>query len=33
MLVHDECPRFNWKLAVIEGLTMGNDGMVCSANI
>ena len=33
MLVHDECPRINWKLAVIEGLTTGNDGMVRSANI
>ena len=33
MLVHDECPRINWKLAVIEGLTTGNDGIVHSANI
>jgi len=33
VLVHDECPRINWKLAVIEGLTTGNDGMVRSANI
>ena len=27
------CPRINWKLVVIEGLTTGNDGMVRSANI
>jgi len=33
VLVHDECPRMNWKLAVIEDLTKGNDGMVRSATI
>ena len=33
MLVHDECPRVNWKLAMIEGLTTDNDGMVRSTNM
>jgi len=33
VLVHGDCPRINWKLAVIEGVTTGNDGMVRSANI
>ena len=33
VLVHDECPRMNLKLAVIKGLTKGNDGMVQSATI
>jgi len=33
VLVHDECPRINWKLAVVEDLSTGNDGMVRSANI
>jgi len=31
--MHDDgtCP--NWKLAVVEGLVKGNDGIVCSATI
>jgi len=33
VLIHDECPRINWKLAVVEDLIPGNDGMVRSANI
>ena len=30
---HDECPRINWKLPVVEDLTIGNNGMICSAKI
>ena len=33
VLVHDDCPRKNWKMAIIESLNMGNDGRVRSANI
>ena len=33
VLVHDDCVRVNWKLAVIEGLVEGNDGLVRSATI
>ena len=35
MLVHDDCPRMNWKMAVavVEGLVTGNDGGVYSASI
>ncbi|XP_065886661.1 uncharacterized protein [Dysidea avara] len=33
VLVHDDCPHIDWKLAVTEGLTTGNDGMVHLANI
>ena len=33
MLVHDDCPRMNWKMAIVEGLVTGNDGRVRSATI
>ena len=33
VLVHDDTPRIKWKLAVIEGLNKGSDGLVRSANI
>ena len=33
MLVHDENPRSTWKLAVVEGLIEGDDGLVRVANI
>ena len=33
VLVHDETPRMTWKMAVIEQLIRGNDGLVRAANI
>lgn len=33
MLVHDDCPRINWKMAIVESLVKGNDGLVRSATI
>ena len=33
VLVHDDTPRIKWKLAVIEGLNKGSDGLIRSANI
>ena len=33
MLVHDDKPRNLWKLAIIEELIRGNDGLVRAANI
>ena len=33
MLVHDNSPRVNWKLAVVESLVEGNDGFVRSATV
>ena len=33
MLVHDDTARINWKLAVIESVNKGADGLVRSANI
>lgn len=33
VLVHDEGPRINWKLAVVESLLPGKDGHVRSVNI
>ena len=33
VLVHDDKPRTMWKLAVIEELIRGNDGLVRAANI
>jgi len=33
VLVHDDCVRVNWKLAVVESLAEGNDGLVRSATI
>ena len=32
ILIHDDKPRLNRKLAVIEDLLMGNDGFVRAAN-
>ena len=33
VLVHDDTPRINWKLAVVEELIVGNDGLVRAAHI
>ena len=33
VLVHDNTTRVNWKLAVIELLNKGGDGMIRSTNI
>ena len=33
VLVHDDKPRNSWKLAIIEELIRGNDGLVRAANI
>ena len=33
VLVHDEGPRSTWKLAVVEDLIEGGDGLVRAANI
>ena len=33
VLIHDDCPWINWKMAVIESVVTGNDGEVRSANI
>ena len=33
VLVHNDTPRTMWKLAVIEELIRGNDGLVRAANI
>ena len=33
VLVHDDCPWINWKMAVLESLVTGDDGFVRSANI
>ena len=33
VLVHDDTARVNWRLAVIESLNKGEDGLVRSANI
>ena len=33
MLVHDESPRLTWKLAVVESLIEGGDGLIRAANI
>lgn len=33
VLVHDDSPRSTWKLAVIESLIKGGDGLVRAANI
>ena len=32
-MVHDDKPRNTWKLAVIEEIIRGNDGLVRAANI
>ena len=33
VLLHDDCPRISWKMAVVEGLVKGGDGLVRSVNI
>ena len=33
VLVHDDGPRINWKMAVVESLATGKDGQVRSANV
>ena len=33
VIVHDEKPRMQWKLALVEGLTKGGDNLVCAAHI
>ena len=33
MLVHDDGPRVQWRLAVVEDLIHGGDGLVRAANI
>jgi hypothetical protein len=32
-LIHDDSPRIKWKLAVIEDLITGNDGLIRAANL
>ena len=32
VLVHDDCPLINWKMAVVEGIMTGSDGLACSQN-
>jgi len=33
VLMYDESPRTTWKLAIVEGLITGKDGLVHAANI
>ena len=33
VLVHDYCPRINWKIVVVESLMKGSDGLTCFVNI
>ena len=33
VVVHDDTPRLQWKLAVVDDLVKGNDGLVHSAHI
>ena len=33
VLVHDDCPRIAWKLATVEEVLKGNDGLIRAANI
>ena len=33
VLIHDDAPRITWKLAVIEELLNGKDGLVRAANV
>jgi len=33
VLIHDDTPRVQWKLAVIEGVNKGADGLIRSANV
>jgi len=33
VLFHDDKPHADWRLAVIEDLILGCDGMICVANV
>ena len=33
MLVHDDIPRVKWRLAVVEDIIAGEDGLIRAANI
>ena len=33
MLIHDDTPRINWRMAVIESVNKGADGMILSVNV
>ena len=33
MLIHDDAPRINWRLAIIEELITGNDGLIRAAKL
>jgi len=33
VLIHDDTPRVNWRMAVIESVNKGRDGVIHSANI
>ena len=33
VLIHDDTPRVNWRMAVIESVNKGADGMIRSANV
>ena len=33
VVVHDDCPRLQWKLAVVDDLVEENDGLIRSAHI
>ena len=33
VLVHNDCQLINWKMAVVEGLITGSDGLACSVSI
>jgi len=33
VLVHDETPCINWRLAVVEDTIAGDDGLITAANI
>ena len=33
VLVHNNTPRINWRLVIIEDLVRGNNGLACAANI
>ena len=33
VLVHNDSTRMNWRMAVVEELSVGGDGLICTANI